>query len=392
MPIDFEDPKATLQLLDGLEALGLDNDRFRALHHAINYKNYISAHRRYCRNHQSRFQPGDTNVRTARRLAVALDRRRAGADWSVAIAAALQEVPLDAMIGATQVAQRGPDAQASSRSPLRSLVWGLMERLEDAGLGKREVVSDQRDKFLLDPAHPSVAHVSTRPHADGFIRSDRGSLLFRDANPTLVDAVAARLTARRMQSSKGLEFRWSALDEDAIGGLFRSVEAVAFAPIHDEAELESVRRQLAVLQPPRRPPEGQKHPLRVKTMSVQFARSPHVIDQVLREAGGHCEHCRAPAPFFRTDGTPFLEVHHVCRLADGGSDRATNAVAVCPNCHRLLHHSPDAAAAVERLFSSVGRLVAENVELTNGGTTKRMPHVQEDASRGNIPGQRNLST
>ncbi len=40
--------------------------------------------------------------------------------------------------------------------------------------------------------------------------------------------------------------------------------------------------------------------------------------------------------FEREDGSP-LEVHHVIRLADGGSDTINNSVALCPNCHRELH-------------------------------------------------------
>ncbi|MGC8519123.1 MAG: HNH endonuclease [Steroidobacteraceae bacterium] len=32
-------------------------------------------------------------------------------------------------------------------------------------------------------------------------------------------------------------------------------------------------------------------------------------------------------------------MHHVRRLADGGADTVNNAVAVCPNGHRGLHHA-----------------------------------------------------
>ena len=42
-------------------------------------------------------------------------------------------------------------------------------------------------------------------------------------------------------------------------------------------------------------------------------------------------------PFLKINGARYLEVHHLKRLADGGSDTIENAVAVCPNCHRELH-------------------------------------------------------
>ena len=37
------------------------------------------------------------------------------------------------------------------------------------------------------------------------------------------------------------------------------------------------------------------------------------------------------------DGSPFLEVHHVDYMANGGSDTIDNVVALCPNCHRKMH-------------------------------------------------------
>ncbi len=70
-----------------------------------------------------------------------------------------------------------------------------------------------------------------------------------------------------------------------------------------------------------------------------YQRSAAVVAEVLLRAAGHCESCRNPAPFRRaSDGTPYLEVHHVVQLAHGGADTPDNAIAVCPNCHRRHHH------------------------------------------------------
>ncbi len=75
--------------------------------------------------------------------------------------------------------------------------------------------------------------------------------------------------------------------------------------------------------------------------ATAFLRNADVAAEVLTRANCYCEACRAPAPFFRaSDGTPFLEVHHRIRLADGGADTTENAVAVCPNCHRREHFGP----------------------------------------------------
>lgn len=76
-----------------------------------------------------------------------------------------------------------------------------------------------------------------------------------------------------------------------------------------------------------------------------FRRNPDVVAEVLLRAKGVCEECRLPAPFQRPDGSFYLEVHHVKRLADGGHDTVANAIALCPNCHRERHHGrqPDSA-------------------------------------------------
>ncbi len=67
-------------------------------------------------------------------------------------------------------------------------------------------------------------------------------------------------------------------------------------------------------------------------------RSAAVRVYVLARADGTCESCGNPAPFRRQDGTPYLEPHHTRRLSDGGPDHPRWVGAVCPNCHREIHH------------------------------------------------------
>lgn len=83
-------------------------------------------------------------------------------------------------------------------------------------------------------------------------------------------------------------------------------------------------------------------PKRITVISEAYVRNPDVVAEVLERAKGVCEQCAKPAPFIRrSDRTPFLEVHHRVRLADGGSDTVDNAIALCPNCHRELHFGVD---------------------------------------------------
>lgn len=87
-----------------------------------------------------------------------------------------------------------------------------------------------------------------------------------------------------------------------------------------------------------------------------YYRSQAIKLYVLHRSSGNCEGCNSPAPF-NTKSGPYLECHHLHRLADGGPDHPSNVVAVCPNCHRRAHYADDAKAFNERLIQ-----VAEKAE------------------------------
>ena len=84
---------------------------------------------------------------------------------------------------------------------------------------------------------------------------------------------------------------------------------------------------------------AEKHPTRITVVTSVFVRNADVVAEVLHRANGRCEACGSLAPFIRaSDGTPYLEIHHRVRLADGGEDTVENALALCPNCHRKAHY------------------------------------------------------
>mgnify|MGYP001369933802 FL=1 len=84
-----------------------------------------------------------------------------------------------------------------------------------------------------------------------------------------------------------------------------------------------------------------------------FKRDPEVIAWVKQRADGVCELCEKEGPFLDRDNQPFLEVHHIVPLADGGPDTVDNAVALCPNCHRQCHHGPDTEGIRKVLLQKV---------------------------------------
>ncbi len=78
-----------------------------------------------------------------------------------------------------------------------------------------------------------------------------------------------------------------------------------------------------------------------RVVNVQL-RAEAVKRYALKRANGICESCTAPAPFVTAKQVPYLEVHHLFRLSDGGPDHPDHVIALCPNCHRRAHYSDDA--------------------------------------------------
>lgn len=107
------------------------------------------------------------------------------------------------------------------------------------------------------------------------------------------------------------------------------------------------------------PPLGVAQPTASYSQVTNYERDPAVKAWIISQADGICECCEQTAPFITESGVPFLEVHHLKRLADGGSDTVANAVAICPNCHRELHYGTRKLEITDVLFSSIQRLLRE---------------------------------
>jgi 5-methylcytosine-specific restriction protein A len=82
-----------------------------------------------------------------------------------------------------------------------------------------------------------------------------------------------------------------------------------------------------------------------------YQRSGDLKVYVLRRANGTCEGCEQPAPFLTTAGHPYLEPHHTRRLSDGGPDDYHHVIALCPTCHRRVHHGADGQTYNEDLIA-----------------------------------------
>lgn len=101
-----------------------------------------------------------------------------------------------------------------------------------------------------------------------------------------------------------------------------------------------VKQSLNSSQPERliRLQSADKYPTVIQRTVIAFNRNPDVVAETLFRANGKCERCKKAAPFLRQlDNSPYLEVHHIERLADGGEDTIDNTIALCANCHREAH-------------------------------------------------------
>jgi hypothetical protein len=132
----------------------------------------------------------------------------------------------------TGILSGGPEPQrknmnVSNWKEKREFVWEQMRPLEEAGLGHRKR-GPSRDNFMLDPVNAEGKRLTARPDAKGgFIRAEKGGLLFRGALPEwralLPEALLKRSINTRSEKQKGLGFRWTQIDESDIKRLFAAV-------------------------------------------------------------------------------------------------------------------------------------------------------------------------
>jgi 5-methylcytosine-specific restriction protein A len=84
---------------------------------------------------------------------------------------------------------------------------------------------------------------------------------------------------------------------------------------------------------------------RIQVISSGVRRDPAVRRAVIKRSKGVCER---PGCGAKRDYDGFLDVHHI--LGAETSDRPWTCVALCPNCHREAHASPDRDALNLRLL------------------------------------------
>lgn len=98
--------------------------------------------------------------------------------------------------------------------------------------------------------------------------------------------------------------------------------------------------------------KAQKKPIKKISYVLTYNRNVDVVAEVIYRSNGVCGNCKSPAPFNRVNGVPYLEVHHIKPLSKGGEDSVKNTIALCPNCHRNMHHGLGAVKSSPRSSGS----------------------------------------
>ena len=100
----------------------------------------------------------------------------------------------------------------------------------------------------------------------------------------------------------------------------------------------------------KRPPR--KQPRSATTTTTVFDRDARIVALAKKRAAYRCEVRACTPPLFKkSDGTSYVEVHHIIMLADGGRDEPENVACLCPNHHRELHYGVNAGQLRDALVA-----------------------------------------
>ena len=135
-------------------------------------------------------------------------------------------------------------------------------------------------------------------------------------------------------------------------------------PEASEPMADELGRQLAKSLDPKKLAEKAKRrvgpPAKRQRMVNDFVRDPFIVAAAIARADGRCEMPQCEAQLFnREDDRPYLEVHHITPLGEGGDDTFVNAAALCPSCHRELHFGKTRLSKREILRNEIAQKMAD---------------------------------
>jgi len=117
------------------------------------------------------------------------------------------------------------------------------------------------------------------------------------------------------------------------------------------------------------PPEHFDDEIRAYRSSARYIPTP--LERLLFELAGHrCSLCHAP----------WLEIHHIEELAEGGNTEYDNLIVLCPNCHTRVH-AEGVPTKEELRHYKTKQEIAYELPVLSRLTTEERALVQEIAGR-----------
>lgn len=165
-----------------------------------------------------------------------------------------------------------------------------------------------------------------------------------------IDDRIEKLNDRNGELRDAIVFRLDVKNIEEITSSINSVEAPKAVYITKPSKGKSLQqlREIALSSTPTHASTQEK------IQSIQN-RSTAIKLYAQKRANGICEGCNEIAPF-ETKSGPYLEVHHLTRLADGGADLPQNVIELCPTCHRKAHYSLDCLEFNNQLINKVATI------------------------------------
>lgn len=98
----------------------------------------------------------------------------------------------------------------------------------------------------------------------------------------------------------------------------------------------------------------QKEPNKQEYVRETFARDRGWVKQAKEKFGSYCLHPSCKNTFNKQDGMPYIEVHHIIPLFEGGEDAVWNLVVVCAHHHKMAHFADlDSQFDLRKLFLKI---------------------------------------
>lgn len=80
-----------------------------------------------------------------------------------------------------------------------------------------------------------------------------------------------------------------------------------------------------------------KTPERREYLIETFARNKGWVKQAKDKFGSFCMYLRCDNTFTKSNGAPYIEVHHIVPLCQGGEDGIWNLSVLCAHHHKMAH-------------------------------------------------------